>query len=50
VISVDDFLFYVDDALDQMTGILTGLGDELAQHLGQMEISRDVLVTGWAED
>ncbi len=30
MISAQDFLFYVDDALDQMVGILTGLGDELA--------------------
>jgi len=30
VISVDDFLFYVDDALDQMVGILAELGDGLA--------------------
>lgn len=30
MITVDDFLFYVDDALDQMVGILVELGDGLA--------------------
>src|ERR1700722_6579171 len=30
MISVDDYLFYVDDALDSMVGILEDLGDELA--------------------
>jgi hypothetical protein len=30
MISVEDYLFYVDDALDAMTGIVTELGDELA--------------------
>ena len=30
MISVDDYLFFVDDALDGMAGIVTDLGDELA--------------------
>jgi len=30
MISVDDYLYYVDAALDGMTEIVTGLGDELA--------------------
>lgn len=30
MISVDDYLYYVDDALDGMVGIVTGLGDNLA--------------------
>jgi hypothetical protein len=30
MITVDDYLFYVDDALDSMVGILEELGDELA--------------------
>ena len=30
MISVDDYLFYVDDAIDGMIAIVTELGDELA--------------------
>ena len=30
MISVDDYLFFVDEALDGMVTIVTGLGDELA--------------------
>lgn len=30
MISTDDYLYYVDVALDGMVGIVTGLGDELA--------------------
>jgi Protein of unknown function (DUF664) len=30
MISLDDFLFYLDDALDAMVGIVVDLGDELA--------------------
>jgi hypothetical protein len=30
MISVEDFLYYVDDALDAMIGVLTELGDKLA--------------------
>jgi hypothetical protein len=60
-ISLDDYLFYVDEALDGMIAIVTELGDglantriardvyeELAQHRGQMEGHRDVLLTSWA--
>ena len=47
MISVDDFLFYVDAAVDSKTtqgGALFHVYEELSQHLGQMEISRDLLV------
>lgn len=30
MISIDDFLYYVDDALNGMVGIVSELGDELA--------------------
>jgi hypothetical protein len=30
MISIDDFLYYVDDALDGMVGIVSDLGDDLA--------------------
>jgi Protein of unknown function (DUF664) len=32
MISIDDFLYYVDGALEGMVGILSELGDDLANH------------------
>jgi hypothetical protein len=61
VVSTRDFLWYVDQALDGMVTIVRDLGDdvakissrpprhiykELSQHLGQMELTRDILVAG----
>jgi hypothetical protein len=37
MISVEDFLFYVDAAIDSMIGIVTGLGDDLANERPDIE-------------
>jgi hypothetical protein len=37
MISVEDFLFYVDAAIDSMIGIVTGLGDDLANERPEIE-------------